>query len=325
MEVMQVAYKIQLRGDTAANFTSVNPTLADRELAVETDTGKLKIGDGTTAWTSLAYFNAAAIPEDIVDAKGDILAATAADTIARLPVGTNGQVLSADSTETTGLKWVDASGGSSPLTTKGDLYGYTTTDARIPVGTNGQVLEADSTQATGLKWGEKTKQFYTVSFNIITEVSNTIDWFYLGVAPGGATGTQQPGTSLNNSGIQNSNAANPFVVPVDSTLIGATCVLRGAGVQANPPTYPVTLNLDLYSLGFSSKGTKIQDLDFSISSAFTVGSYSPAATNYTGTLTGLTQSVSAGDMLGLEFKNGNGASIVGQIKNCFVTLYFEVD
>ena len=43
-------------------------------------------------------------------------------------------------------------GGASPLTTKGDLYTYSTTDARLGVGTNGQVLTADSAEATGLKW-----------------------------------------------------------------------------------------------------------------------------------------------------------------------------
>jgi hypothetical protein len=43
-------------------------------------------------------------------------------------------------------------GGASPLTTKGDLYGFSTVDARLAVGTNGQVLSADSTQATGLRW-----------------------------------------------------------------------------------------------------------------------------------------------------------------------------
>jgi hypothetical protein len=43
-------------------------------------------------------------------------------------------------------------GGSSPVTTKGDIYGYSTAPARIPVGTNGQVLTADSTNALGVSW-----------------------------------------------------------------------------------------------------------------------------------------------------------------------------
>ena len=46
---------IKHRRDTAANWTSTNPVLAAGELGVETDTLKSKIGDGTTAWTSLAY------------------------------------------------------------------------------------------------------------------------------------------------------------------------------------------------------------------------------------------------------------------------------
>lgn len=52
---------------------------------------------------------------------------------------------------------VSAGGGSSsPLTTKGDVWGYSTVDARVPVGTNGQVLTADSTQALGIKWANVT-------------------------------------------------------------------------------------------------------------------------------------------------------------------------
>jgi hypothetical protein len=47
--------RIQLRRDSAANWTSANPVLAPGEVGTETDTGKLKIGDGSTAWTSLAY------------------------------------------------------------------------------------------------------------------------------------------------------------------------------------------------------------------------------------------------------------------------------
>ena len=54
---------------------------------------------------TIAQADATFIPDAIVDAKGDIIAATAADTVSRLAVGTNNQVLTADSTTATGLKW----------------------------------------------------------------------------------------------------------------------------------------------------------------------------------------------------------------------------
>jgi hypothetical protein len=50
-----MAVKLQLRYDTAANWTSNNPTLLAGEIAIESDTKKMKVGDGTTAWASLAY------------------------------------------------------------------------------------------------------------------------------------------------------------------------------------------------------------------------------------------------------------------------------
>ena len=57
------------------------------------------------------------IQPTIVDAKGDLITAVAADTPARLAVGTNGQVLTADSTTATGLKWATASSGGFPAST----------------------------------------------------------------------------------------------------------------------------------------------------------------------------------------------------------------
>jgi hypothetical protein len=55
--------------------------------------------------------------------------------------------------------YVDNNAGASPLTTKGDLYTYSTVDARLPIGTNDYVLTADSTQATGMKWAASSSGF----------------------------------------------------------------------------------------------------------------------------------------------------------------------
>jgi hypothetical protein len=48
---------IQVRRDTAANWTFTDPTLAAGEMGFETDTGKLKIGNGSAAWSVLSYFS----------------------------------------------------------------------------------------------------------------------------------------------------------------------------------------------------------------------------------------------------------------------------
>lgn len=67
---------------------------------------------GTGPHTHADYITSgSAINPTIVDAKGDIIAATAADTVARLAVGSNDQVLTADSSTATGLKWATASSG----------------------------------------------------------------------------------------------------------------------------------------------------------------------------------------------------------------------
>jgi hypothetical protein len=76
-----------------------------------------------------------------------------------------------------GAAWVAIGGGSSPLTTKGDLYTFDTADARLGVGANDTVLTADSSTATGLKWaapaagGGKVLQVVTATY--ATEVSST--------------------------------------------------------------------------------------------------------------------------------------------------------
>lgn len=69
---MAVDTKILFRVDTAANFTTANPTLSLGEPAYESDTSKLKIGDGSTAWTSLPYKEVGSPgPKGDTGAKGD--------------------------------------------------------------------------------------------------------------------------------------------------------------------------------------------------------------------------------------------------------------
>lgn len=80
---------------------------------------------------------------------GDIAYRSAtSNTNTRLPIGSAGQVL----TVASGVPSWATPTDQTPLTTKGDLFTFSTLDARLGVGANGTVLTADSAEATGLKW-----------------------------------------------------------------------------------------------------------------------------------------------------------------------------
>jgi hypothetical protein len=99
---------------TATARTTALPTPSEGMVSYLADSNVVEVYTGA-AWVSLDDPNA--IQNSIVDAKGDLISATADNTPARLAVGTNGYVLTADSAETTGLKWAAAAGGGLVLIT----------------------------------------------------------------------------------------------------------------------------------------------------------------------------------------------------------------
>lgn len=122
------------------------------------DDGILKWKDETGTVFEVAGSSGAVATDAIWDTKGDIAAATGANTASKLAAGANDTVLTADSAQATGLKWAAPASGSVATDTiwdtKGDLAGGTgaNTAAKLVVGSNGQVLTADSGETTGMKW-----------------------------------------------------------------------------------------------------------------------------------------------------------------------------
>jgi hypothetical protein len=100
-------------------------------------------GGGTSGTVTVTNSMATAI-----DAKGDLVPGTGADTFARLAVGANGTVLTADSAEATGLKWAAAAGGGKVLQVVSATYSTATAVTGATYGDTGLTLSITPTSAT---------------------------------------------------------------------------------------------------------------------------------------------------------------------------------
>lgn len=115
---------------TTTNYGWTTP--ADTDLVKDGASAIRTLG---TAIDTTVYNNAqAAIVKTIVDAKGDLIVATAADTVSRLAVGsTNGQILTVDSSTATGLAWGNPAAGMTLINTGGTtLSGASSVISSIP-------------------------------------------------------------------------------------------------------------------------------------------------------------------------------------------------
>jgi len=139
----------------AARISAAEAATTLRELLSNKDTdGTLAANSNTKYPTQKAvknYVDTATgllIPKSLVDAKGDLLAGTADNTVARVAVGSDGQVLTADSAQSAGVKWATPSSGStSPaarLATVAALAANTRTGNKLEANANGAIATIDS-------------------------------------------------------------------------------------------------------------------------------------------------------------------------------------
>jgi len=174
----------------------------------------------------------------------------------------------------TGTNWYfiggGSGGGSSPLTTKGDLYTYSSADARLAVGTNGKVLMADSAQTTGLKWKTLDETDLSLS-DITTNNASTSNHGFLKKLSGASTDVLRgDGTFGPVAGGGGGSAFYPTLTPPVSSNFGWVNQI-GATVtdNSNRMTFTVEHNGTDPNFRYFLYNNTLPSTPFSVVAAFT--------------------------------------------------------
>ena len=200
--------KIQLRRDTAADWTSNNPTLSAGEFGWESDTNRFKIGDGSAAWNSLSYSDTLKTLGDIAVTGSTISAPSNGDlTLTTSGTGNvnvgeitiNGTTLSSSDSSSININEgliVDGTTNISGQTTISGLT-FPTSD-----GTANQVLQTD---------GSGTLSFGTVSVGDFSFVGSTISSpsnADITLSPGGTGGVVASGVTIRGTSISSADSTS---------------------------------------------------------------------------------------------------------------------
>jgi hypothetical protein len=164
-------------------------------------------------------------------------------------------------------------GGASPLTTKGDLYTFSSLDTRLPVGADGEVLASDSGETTGLKWVSPPSGGLVVGTTTIASGTTTRVLFdnagvlgeYTISGSGNVAMTTSPAFTTPSLGVATATTIN--ALSISSGAAGALVVVAGktltvlnnadiSGVNTGDQT--ITLTSDVTGSGTGSFATTIK-------------------------------------------------------------------
>lgn len=178
------------------------------------------------------------IQPTIVDAKGDLITAVAADTPARLGVGANGTVLTADSAEATGLKWATAASGSMTLISTTALSGTSVTLSSIP----------------------QTYKKLVVYISGATNTTNNSLIFSLRI--NGNSNSEYNYVSMNGaSSTLNGSAANYTAIRMQGSNVNYSSLMNNVTIEIDNYTYAQQKAVRYYGIG-SISGTPADDAEF---------------------------------------------------------------
>ena len=189
---------------------------------------------GTAIDTTVFNNASAAIAKTIVDAKGDIIAATAADTVARLAVGTNNQVLTADSTAATGLKWATPA---TPSTAKSySLLSTTTTNTGTSF-TISSLSGYDEIRVLfhNIRTNDTGNNQIRLQLNADTTSANYRQVGWSMTVPSTMTSVviSDPGLKLCNHGTATDNDLNGYLYIAGANTSGIKLITQGTAVSAS--------------------------------------------------------------------------------------------